>query len=335
MIGKRGTAATQAVMGTLQELFIVLIISFVFITVAVQTGNSESLQKNYLVKALAMTSTLVQGVPGQLQLNYSPRGYGLSSYDYVWKDSLLFLDTASQPATHPFLWNQYLFPGGELAVTTKRSLYFQNDLSTFNVSSDLLLLSNLLSCPEISYSPGSIFIDIAHGLRGGLESAYTGYTSGSYVESEQLCDIATLLSEELSTDYKLYSSRPFIGQSINCQNTERRDPLAITSDIENSELVISLHMANSSKPYVKAYVALNDYFQEAQSIACKALNRLQQAFPDQIESIMILPDNGHFSILGTDKPAIVFELGSLNSQKTQAMLGNKGRIAAAIAGGLE
>jgi N-acetylmuramoyl-L-alanine amidase len=353
MIGKRGTAAEQAVMGTLQELFIALIIGLVFITVAVQTANSDSLQKTYLSRVIGMTTTVAQATPGQLLLTYSPKGFDLSLYQYVWENSLLSVDPR-MPKQYPYLWNRLLFFGARHEVWAKDALFFYNDLSSFNVSNQKSELIDLLNCEDYPFSPSSIFIDPGHGLEGGSGAGFTpatggagatasdqGYTSGGLIEAEIVCELAALLSEELN-DYKLYSSRPLRDppyQSVICQNTVRKGGLEIEDDIEASDLVISLHIGNFSKHLVRAFVAANDHFPEASSIACRSLNKLKQEFPS-IKGIMVIPYEGsedplgHFSILDTDGPAIAFELGSLNSAESREMLNEKARLAKALAGGL-
>lgn len=170
-----------------------------------------------------------------------------------------------------------------------------------------------LRCPKQQFDYGKITFDPAHGFDAKLSKGDSGFTAGSLKEFE--------LTREIGSMIKVLDTGKRIGvftrdADIDLSLDERRRMVA--------DSLISLHIGSvkSSDVFVKAYVNYNSKkMGESLKLACELANAISSSLIEskiKVSGVAVVPvipshESEQFSILLEDRPAVLLEIGNINS----------------------
>lgn len=325
LFGKRGafnTVVNWIIQLAIPGLFLLTMLGWIS-----ETASNDLFERNYLARDLALVVDTIYASPGNVKVVYPTlsRGYTLEFthnrvdvYDQTVdinpplfrRGIYIYAEDLNIPIQPVVLAPDIDFEVGE-APTQEDYVQpiFYKDSEKMVVSNEALdTPENLfLNCPfvdtkdEAWLTNKKIYIDPGHGEN--YEPAK------EWQNARIIADGINMLSTNI------YSTKGSFDNTEDIPLSQR------ISASQNADILISLHMADEhfSKNDMKAYVSAQSGFRdESVKLGCLIINKLIPRLNQKFTSFTIIPvtpshSDPHTAILKVNKPAVVLELGNVQS----------------------
>ncbi|MFH2028192.1 MAG: N-acetylmuramoyl-L-alanine amidase [Nanoarchaeota archaeon] len=337
---KKGGVLQDVILSILQILILVGSLSIVGYFVNKELSKI-TFEKNYLAKDIALLTDTVYAAPSNVLVHYSYDKYSLepifekkiSGVDEYFRVRIIKPDEDEKESeSYPFAKNSLEAPLASLKLKTGMTISkINNRVAAINNADDNILR---LKCPSVQtkdnlWQSKTIMITPGHDKGGGIES-------NGIKEGDVMGDISQQIEDTLSNAIigAYGDGRLFVGDD--------KDRM-----INSADMIIGLHAGkyDSGINNIKAYYSIEtsgEMKNKNIKLACLILNKITDTDYSNIEIsgtsiIPIFEQDYENAILPRDRPAILLEIGNLESEEGRRIFtsGEWGKLGKAIIDGIE
>ncbi len=323
MFGSKRGQAVDILMHPGFVIFVAVLLLFYLLWFVHGIGSDASFEKKFLATDMALTIDSLLASRDNAVLYYLPQAKDYVpkfTYDFSKNIVAVFESAKNEKSAGIYYFTSdpsVSFTPAVLKQTLPFILpKFSKIGNVLNIDDgNLAKKSNIyaLSCPKKKFDYGKMTFDPSHGFDAKLGKGDTGFSAGSLNEFE--------IAREIGSMVKVLDTGKRIGvftrdSDIDLSLDERRRMVA--------DSVISLHIGSvkSSDVFVKAYVNYHSKkMDESLKLACELVNAVSSALLEskiRVSGAAVVPvilshEPEQFSILLEDRPAVLLEVGNINS----------------------
>ena len=329
---KRGIFLNKKGRGDIESYFVIIKLIIAFSVIAAMASYVYSvitdtyLEKLYLSRDIAFTTNTIYFAPGNIYHEYVRDKLAKFAVDFSeQKVKMTEEDVKKKEPLYYFYGSDLNYNFYKERVAYSKKITFQKSSGDFEINEMLDKKIDLLRCPNINtveqgWDQKSFLIDPGHDSR-------SGFKKGDIDESFIVGSIGLSLYNNDGLKSKK-TTKDNLGGDINAQT--RKESQAILDSMPRSEVIISLHMANTvnTSNDIKAYVSYNgdeESVKKRAKMGCLIVNELISE--GQLYGVFtggnVIRVNPEYlneeygGVLDNTKIAIVLEIGNIQSKRIE------------------